>query len=93
MVSDYFDSEAIHMSDTVDSILCEFIDARLHGLQKHGGANAIAHDFQHDQADWCSFLRDHVERARCGSPQEYREELAKIGGLALSAAFVFDNKP
>jgi len=62
-----------------------------HGRQKWGsGPKDYAHDDEHSLDDWCGMIETHNEQAECSTPQEYRQEMVKVAGLAVSAIESFD---
>jgi hypothetical protein len=65
-----------------------------HGRQKYGGVylDEFSHDDQNPTYVWINCIRDHLERARQGTPMEYRQHLIKVAGLAVSAVESFDRK-
>ena len=67
--------------------------AQDHGRQKYGrGPKDYGHDDGHLAEDWLDFIDNHNNRAAFATPVEYREELVKIAGLAVSAIESFDRK-
>lgn len=64
-----------------------------HGRQKYGkGPKDYAHDDAHTMDEWQIFLTTHTRRMSFETPQEQRQRLVKIAGLAVSAIESFDRK-
>jgi hypothetical protein len=62
-----------------------------HGRQKYGrGPKDYRHDDEHTGDEWQDMIEGHSELLFHATPQEYREELVKIAGLAVSAIESFD---
>ena len=62
-----------------------------HGRQKYGrGPKDFAHDDAHEDLDWRNFIFDHSAKLTQATPREYRQEMVKIAGLAVSAIESFD---
>lgn len=64
-----------------------------HGRSKHGsGPNDFEHDDNHTDSDWEWMIRNHNQLALVSLPQERRQHLIKIIGLATSAVESLDRK-
>ena len=64
-----------------------------HGRQKYGGRpDNYRHDDSHEMEHWNDFIAGHVERLDHDGPEEWRQRLIKIAGLAVSAIESFDRK-
>lgn len=64
-----------------------------HGRRKYGrGPKDYAHDDAHTGDEWQDFIQDHAEMLFLATPQEYRQRLVKVAGLAVSAIESFDRK-
>lgn len=62
-----------------------------HGRQKYGGGG-LAKDDANSERDWASYIADHNQRALCTTPQERRQHLVKVAGLAVSAIEAMDRR-
>ncbi len=64
-----------------------------HGRQKYGrGPDDLAHDDAHTHEQWRQMIKQHLDFLPDLTPQEYRQRLVKIAGLAVSAIESFDRK-
>lgn len=64
-----------------------------HGRSKYGsGPNDFAHDDAHSEEDWHEYIEWHNRKAQSATPQDRRQYLVKVAGLAVSAIESFDRK-